>query len=396
MIGEGASGPTFALPAVVDGEVTTVDLADHVGRDIVLLAFYPGDFNPGCGMDRSDLDEFDLLAMQTDLSVFGISGDSVFSHIAFTDAFNLDLTLLSDTDGDAATAYGAVATESAVGYQTKRAVVLLDLDGTVAYTWSSSDPTVLPDIEAIRDAIRSIGGSDAAIARYRIGHDRYHEGERSFDAAMDGLEAEDWLVAQGEFEKAGTAFDEAASHFDSAARFADEERAVTYCRLVEAKVRSMGAAVAWLAGAASAYATDEEQRGASLRSDAEGVLQTANAIADPVAPRTLDQGTEFPSIETAVVDPEKRRQLQEYVRATEQTAEPRSAARDGDALFEGDTSVQGPNSLGAADLEEITAEIAAQSRNTEDENSGEGSHSNSGERADGEDESATDSELEEG
>ncbi len=79
MLSEGTTAPLFELPALVDDDCQRVGLADYLGEDVVILAFYPADFNPACDETSCDLDELDLFTMQKDVTILGIGPDSVYS-----------------------------------------------------------------------------------------------------------------------------------------------------------------------------------------------------------------------------------------------------------------------------------------------------------------------------
>lgn len=105
MLSSGEKPPAFTLPAAVEGDIESVSLDEYLGDRIVILAFYPGDFNPACG-EESDLDELDLFTMQPDVAVIGIAPDTVFSHRAFAEEYDLAIPLAADTRGEVADAYG--------------------------------------------------------------------------------------------------------------------------------------------------------------------------------------------------------------------------------------------------------------------------------------------------
>jgi thioredoxin-dependent peroxiredoxin len=127
-----AKGPNVGEPAP-DFELEGTDgrfcLADHRGRRVVLL-FYPGDNTPVCTKqfcsyrDRAE----DLAGL--DAVVVGISSQDLESHEAFRQRHGLNVPLLADLDGAVAKAYGARA--PVIG-ATRRAVVIVDEDGVVAY-----------------------------------------------------------------------------------------------------------------------------------------------------------------------------------------------------------------------------------------------------------------------
>jgi len=284
MIEEGEQAPTFELPGVRDGEIEQIGLSEYVGDDIVILAFYPGDFNPACSDGRTDLDELDLLTMQKDVSILGLSADSVYSHRAFADEYDLHFPLLSDAHGDVATEYGVAVESEAAGHLTRRAVVVLGPRSDVEYTWVAEDIEELPDVDEIRDAIQDVGGQDTALARYRVGHAHYIEGRRAFTSAMNAFEEKEWMVAKGDFDRAYEAFDEAEDEFNTAARFAENERSSTYFEHAERKAESLWRAAKWLSDSANAYASGEGGTAQTMRRDAETPLKTARDIHEPPDP----------------------------------------------------------------------------------------------------------------
>lgn len=85
----------FALPDQ-DGEEVCID--DYIGKQPLVIYFYPKDETPGCTKEacsfRDSIKDFEEL----NAKVIGISADSVESHKAFAENHSLNFTLLSDTD----------------------------------------------------------------------------------------------------------------------------------------------------------------------------------------------------------------------------------------------------------------------------------------------------------
>jgi peroxiredoxin len=284
MIDEGADAPTFELPAVRDGAVERLALSEYLGDQVVILAFYPGDFNPACDDASTGLDNLDLFTMQKDVSVLALSGDSVYSHRAFAEEYALHIPLLSDAHGGVAGAYGAAIDDDAAGYLTKRAVVVVDHRGTVEYTWEAGGVRETPNVDAIRQAVQNVGDDDSAFARYRVGHAHYIEGRRAFTSAMNGYEQKEWMIAKGDFDSAFEEFSEAEDEFNTAARFAEDDMNQTYYERAERKAESLWRAAEWLSESANAYASGQGGDAESLRSDAESPLKNARAVHDPTPP----------------------------------------------------------------------------------------------------------------
>jgi peroxiredoxin Q/BCP len=80
--------------------------ADHVGKKVIVLYFYPGDFTPGCtAQARSFRDAMNKLTGQG-VEVIGISGDSAATHALFKKVQELNFTLLADEEGKVAKLFG--------------------------------------------------------------------------------------------------------------------------------------------------------------------------------------------------------------------------------------------------------------------------------------------------
>jgi peroxiredoxin len=284
MIEEGADAPTFELPAVRDGEIEQVTLSEYLDNQVVILAFYPGDFNPACDGSSTGLDDLDLFTMQKDVAILALSGDSVYSHRAFADEYALHIPLLSDPHGAVAQEYGVAVEDDTAGHLTRRAVVVIDHRGRVEYTWEATTVTEAPTVDAIREAVQNVGDDDSAFARYRVGHAHYMEGRRAFTSAMKAYEQKEWMMAKGDFEAAYEEFSEAEAEFNTAARFAEDETNQTHYERAERKAESLWRAAEWLSDSANAYASGEGGKAQSLRRDAESPLENARGIGDPTPP----------------------------------------------------------------------------------------------------------------
>ncbi|PSQ28072.1 hypothetical protein BRD06_04520 [Halobacteriales archaeon QS_9_67_15] len=304
MVSEGEDAPAVSLPAYIDGERRRIDLGEYVGEGIVVLAFYPADFNPACTMQASDLGDLDLFTMQKDVSVFAVSPDSTYSHEAFAERYGLQVPLLSDSERAAATAYD-VTTETDLGERlVQRAVFVVDHRGVVQYAWATDDLETEVDVAPVKQAVGDIGGDDTAIERYRVGHDHYVEGREAFRAAMADYEEREWLAARNGFEAAEPAFRTAADHFDTAVRFAETGDFEAVADRTEEKADTLSHAASWLADSADAFASGRGKQGTQYREDAERLLDTAAELPEPSDPEAFtltDDGVELG--ESVAVDP---------------------------------------------------------------------------------------------
>ncbi len=82
----------------INTEGTVFDSKDYIGKQPVVIYFYPKDNTPGCTVQacgfRDNYQDFKDLGAE----VIGISADSVTSHLKFKSKFNLPFILLSDAD----------------------------------------------------------------------------------------------------------------------------------------------------------------------------------------------------------------------------------------------------------------------------------------------------------
>ena len=94
----GQAAPQVVLPyATRDGigpAAQPFDLRKELGL-VVVLAFYPGDFTPGCAAEWRTLRDRAETLFGPDVVVAGISADSLDSHIRFARELDLPFKLLS-------------------------------------------------------------------------------------------------------------------------------------------------------------------------------------------------------------------------------------------------------------------------------------------------------------
>jgi peroxiredoxin len=89
----------------------------------------------------------------------GISRDSPWTHIAWTQALDLNFGLLSDFNGDAVRAFGIPQEFRGFRDVAQRSAFLVDADGVVRSAWLYENGE-LPDVDALLDACRGLQTSD--------------------------------------------------------------------------------------------------------------------------------------------------------------------------------------------------------------------------------------------
>jgi peroxiredoxin len=148
VIEAGARAPDFTLSDQHDNEVS---LSDFAGSKLV-LAFYPGDFSPVCSDQLSVYQEVLGEIEARGAKLVGISVDSVFCHRAFAERLGTSIPLLADfhPKGEVCDAYGALIAERG---HANRSLVLVDEQGTVAWSHATPTPLEIPGANLIFDAL---------------------------------------------------------------------------------------------------------------------------------------------------------------------------------------------------------------------------------------------------
>lgn len=143
----GAPAPEFTLQRE-DGSSFTRD--DLKGRTTVLV-FYPFAFSPVC-TDQLNLYEevLDQFAAQG-ATLYGVSCDSSWTQRAFKEKLGVTIEQLSDFEpkGAACSAFGVLHD----GGFPQRALVIVDPDGVVKWSYQAPSPGDLPGANLIFDGL---------------------------------------------------------------------------------------------------------------------------------------------------------------------------------------------------------------------------------------------------
>jgi peroxiredoxin Q/BCP len=139
-------GDSAPLVKGTDQDGKPWNLADTVGKKIVLLYFYPKDDTPGCTKEACGFrDEISDLKKEN-VEVIGVSFDSSNSHQKFISKNSLNFPLVADTDGKIADSYGVRMTGRNMA---RRVSFLIGLDGKIVHvTDAQSADTHLKEMKA--------------------------------------------------------------------------------------------------------------------------------------------------------------------------------------------------------------------------------------------------------
>ena len=86
---------------------------------------------------------------------YAASRDSPWTHVAWTQALDLDFPLLSDWNGDATRGFGVAIDHRGLRDVSERSAFLIDEDGVVRGAWRY-EATELPDFDELLAAAKAL------------------------------------------------------------------------------------------------------------------------------------------------------------------------------------------------------------------------------------------------
>jgi len=158
----GTKAPEFTLSTKTEEGPKQVSLADHLGKENVVLLFFPMAFTSVCTQEMCSVTS-DLTAYAgLNAAVYGISGDNPFAQEAWAQKEGIKVPLLSDYEHAVAKAYD-VAYDSflpqiglGMGGVPQRSAFVVDRQGVIQYASTSADPKQLPDFAAIQATLSAL------------------------------------------------------------------------------------------------------------------------------------------------------------------------------------------------------------------------------------------------
>ena len=133
-ISEGDKAPTFTLEA--DGE-SIINLKNFRGKTVVLY-FYPKDSTPGCTIEACDFRDHIQAFTKRNITIIGVSKDSIKRHDNFKAKYELPFTLVSDNDNKVCEMYGTWVEKSMYGKKymgIERSTFLIGPEGIILKVW---------------------------------------------------------------------------------------------------------------------------------------------------------------------------------------------------------------------------------------------------------------------
>ena len=128
-------GSTIPVFSLLDQNGEMFDISSVLGKQNLVLYFYPKDDSPGCTKQacsfRDQYEDF----VDAEAVVIGISSDDIISHKAFAKKHELNFTLLSDEKGEIREKFGVPT--SFLGLIEGRTTYIVDKNGQVVYIFNS-------------------------------------------------------------------------------------------------------------------------------------------------------------------------------------------------------------------------------------------------------------------
>lgn len=137
----------------LDHNGAPLDLGAACRQGLVLVYFYPKADTPGCTAQACVLRDAFADLSEDGLTIFGVSLDSPKSQAAFRQRYQIPFTLVADTEGKVAAAFGV---PTLLGLAAKRQSFLLK-DGVIVWRDVSASPRCHAD--DVREAIRNLRSS---------------------------------------------------------------------------------------------------------------------------------------------------------------------------------------------------------------------------------------------
>ena len=139
----GDKAPAFELPAS-DGK--TYNSADFIGKQPVVVAWYPKAFTSGCTVECKSLAMNGHLIEEYDAAYFMASVDPLEDNTRFAEENDAKFPILSDEDKSVAEAMDVLIPVVGVA---SRVTIYIDIDGNVAFIDDQINPeTSAEDIAA--------------------------------------------------------------------------------------------------------------------------------------------------------------------------------------------------------------------------------------------------------
>ena len=136
MIKENIKAPNIRLPSTNNLEYS---LKKSIGN-YVIIYFYPKNDTPGCTLETNDFNKLLPNFRKLNCEIYGISKDSLKSHIKFKKKYKIKFDLLSDIDRKILKKYKVWGKKKFMGREFMgviRSTFLIDKKGRILKIWNN-------------------------------------------------------------------------------------------------------------------------------------------------------------------------------------------------------------------------------------------------------------------
>jgi peroxiredoxin Q/BCP len=133
MLHPGQTAPQFSLP---DADMEMFDTASLLGKQHLVLFFYPKDGTPYCTIEAIDFSDHESDFNRLGCTVIGISRDDCLAHADFRDKHGLSIRLLADEEGEVCRKFGVMHYREHDGHKKLcliRSTFIIDKHGVVRH-----------------------------------------------------------------------------------------------------------------------------------------------------------------------------------------------------------------------------------------------------------------------
>ena len=128
--------PNFKLPST-DGSIFELNT---LKKKNIVLYFYPKDDTPGCTLESQDFSKLNNMILKNNAVIYGISADSIQSHLKFKKKYKIKFQLLSDINKKVIKKYGVWGKKIFMGKNYMgiiRTTFLIDSNRKVLKIWKN-------------------------------------------------------------------------------------------------------------------------------------------------------------------------------------------------------------------------------------------------------------------
>lgn len=131
----GKPAPTFVLP---DADMELFDSASLLGKQHLVLFFYPKDGTPFCTLEATDFSDHESDFIRHHCAVVGISRDDCLVHADFRDKHGISIRLLADEEGEVCRKFGVMHFREHDGHKRlhlTRSTFIIDKQGILRHAY---------------------------------------------------------------------------------------------------------------------------------------------------------------------------------------------------------------------------------------------------------------------